>query len=365
MQTREAPFGSIYALIMAGGVGSRLWPRSRKQTPKQFLDLLSTETMLQDSYQRLLPAIPAEHILVGVGTEYVSVVREQLPDLPPQNIIVEPFGRGTAPAIGLSALHIHRQDPEAIMVVVTADHHIGDAPRFREALAVAAQTAAAGHLVTLGITPTFASTGYGYIRRGELLETLNQFEVYRAIRFTEKPDATMAQAFLDSGLYSWNSGMFVWQVKAIRQEFERQMPRLHEQLCQIESAYDTPDASAVLERVWAQVESKTIDYGIMEHAHNVAVISVSIRWNDIGSWATLMELLESDDQGNVTMGEHVTLDTRNTLIYSPKKLVATVGLENLIVVETPDALLICSQDRCQDVRRVVEILRARERHDLL
>jgi mannose-1-phosphate guanylyltransferase len=357
--------GSIYVFIMAGGVGSRLWPRSRKSRPKQFLDLVCQETMLQEAYNRLLPIIPAEHILVGVGTQYVSTVGEQLPDLPTENIVVEPAGKGTAPAIGLGAMHIHRRDPDAVMVVVTADHHIGDAPLFQRALLAAAEMAETGQLVTMGITPSFASTGYGYIRRAEKLDTVDGFDIYRALRFTEKPDATMAQAFLDSGLYSWNSGMFVWQVEAIRAEFERQMPELHARLSEIEQALGTGDELAVLERAWAGVTKETIDYGIMEHAREVAVIPVHIGWNDIGSWQTLMNLLEADTDGNVFTGEHIALDTHNTLIYSPKKLVAAIGLEDMIVVETQDALLICPRERCQDVRRVVDALRESGQESLL
>ena len=365
MSSREPSLEAVYGFIMAGGVGSRLWPRSRKNTPKQFLDLTSTVTLLQDAYHRLLPVIPANRILVGVGTEYAPTVREQLPDLPPENIVIEPAGRGTAPAIGLGALRIHRQDPEAVMAVVTADHHIGDAPRFRRALMAAAQVAKAGHLVTLGIAPTFPSIGYGYIRRGELLLTLDGFDIYRAIRFTEKPDVTMAQAFLDSGLYSWNSGMFIWKVKTIRQEFERQMPKLYAQLRAIDLAFGTADEQAVLEGVWADVEKGTIDYGIMEHARDVAIISVRIGWHDIGSWKTLMELLKVDENGNVLTGDHILLDTRNTLVYSPRKLVATIGLTDVIIVETDDALLVCSQDRCQDVRKIVDALRTRGQENLL
>jgi len=365
MSPKAESRGLVYGFIMAGGVGTRLWPRSRKRVPKQFLDLTSNETMLQDSYARLLPIIPPERILVGVGIDHVAIVHEQLPNLPLDNIVAEPTGRGTAPAIGLGVLHIHHRDPEAAMVVVTADHHIGGAARFRHALLAAVQMAEAGHLVTLGITPTFPSTGYGYIRRGESLDSIDGFDIYRAIRFTEKPDATMAQAFLDSGLYSWNSGIFVWQVKAIRAEIARQMPDLDAQLRQIEPALGTPEERAVLERVWIGVHPQTIDYGIMEHARDVAVIPVDIGWSDIGSWQTLMELLPTDDSDNVLSGEHIAIDTHHTLIYSPNKLVAAIGIEGLIVVETDDALLICSQDRCQDVRRIVDTLRKQGREELL
>jgi mannose-1-phosphate guanylyltransferase len=350
---------------MAGGVGSRLWPRSRERMPKQFIDLTSTETMLQDAFHRLVPIIAPECILVGVGADYVPIVREQLPDLPPENIVVEPAGRGTAPAIGLGALHIRRRDPEAVMVVVTADHHIGDAATFRQALLAAAQVAAVGHLVTLGISPAFPSTGYGYIRRGELVDSVDGLNVYRALRFTEKPDATLAQAFLDSGMYSWNSGMFIWKVSALWAEFARQMPQLCAQLGQIEAALGTADERAVLERVWAGVSKQTIDYGIMEHARDVAVISVCIGWNDVGSWDTLMDLLGADEGGNVTMGEHLLVDTHDTLVYSPKKLVAAIGLGDLVIVETDDALLVCPRERAQDVREIVRALRAQGRTDLL
>jgi mannose-1-phosphate guanylyltransferase len=350
---------------MAGGVGSRLWPRSRKKTPKQFLDLISDETMLQDAYQRLLPMVPPGRILVGVGTDYIPTVREQLPDLPPGNIVAEPAGRGTAPAIGLAAQHIYHQAPDAIMIVVTADHHIAQRERFSRVLSVAAYAAETGSLVTLGIKPSFVSTGYGYIHRGEQLDEVDGFGIYQALRFTEKPDAATAREFVDSGRYSWNSGMFVWRVDAILAEFARLMPEFAAQLNEIGAAMGTANQDAVLERVWANVQSETIDYGVMERAADVAVIPVSIGWNDIGSWKTLIPLLEADSANNAAVGEHILLDTHNTLVYSPKKLVAAIGLQDMVVVETDDALLICPQDMCQDVRKVVAWLREQGRDDLL
>lgn len=355
----------IYALIMAGGVGTRLWPRSRKQTPKQFLDLISDETMLQDAYRRLLPTLPADRILIGVGKDYVETVRAQLPELPLGNVIVEPAGRGTAPAIGLAAQHIYHHAPDAIMVVVTADHHIAERERFSRALTAATQAAERGSLVTLGITPTFASTGYGYIHRGERLDTIDGLNVYQALRFTEKPDAATAREFVDSGRYSWNSGMFIWRADAILAEFARLMPQFAAQLNEIGAAIGTEDEYAVLQRVWSDVASETIDYGIMERAADVAVIPVSIGWNDVGSWKTLLPLLQADAAGNAAIGDHILLDTRNTLVYSPKKLVAAIGLEEMVIVETEDALLICPQEMCQDVRKVVALLRAQGREDLL
>lgn len=356
---------SVYAFIMAGGVGTRLWPRSRQNTPKQFLDLISQETMLQDSYQRLVPVIPSENILVGTAEAYVPIVREQLPDLRPENIIFEPAGRGTAPAIGLGALHILRRDPDAVMVVVTADHYIGEISRFQRAIVAAVRVAEQGHLVTLGITPSFPSTGYGYIRRGEPLQTVDGFTVYRARRFTEKPDASLAQAFLSSGLYSWNSGMFIWKVKAIMAEFERQMPVFYTQLNEISASIGAPDERATLLRIWENVENQTIDYGVMERALDVAVIPVHIGWNDVGSWDTLMELLPADQDGNALVGDHVAVETFNSLIYSPHKMVATIGIHDMIIIETPDALLICPRNRSEEVRKVVNALKSKKRNDLL
>jgi mannose-1-phosphate guanylyltransferase len=355
----------LYALIMAGGIGSRLWPRSRKKTPKQFLDLISNETMLQDAYQRLLPTVPSDRILIGIGRDYIPTVRAQLTDLPPENVVVEPAGRGTAPAIGLAAQRIHNQAPDAVMIVVTADHHIADGEQFSRVLSAAAQAAETGSLVTLGITPSFASTGYGYIERGEQLADVNGLGIYRALRFTEKPDAATAHGFVDSGRFSWNSGMFIWRVDAILAEFVRLMPEFAAQLDEIGAAIGTPDEYVVLERVWADVKSESIDYGIMERAAQVSVIPVSIGWNDVGSWKTLSPLLEADPAGNAVIGEHVLIDTHNTLVYSPKKLVATIGLEDMVIVETDDALLICPQELCQDVRKVVAVLRAQGREDLL
>jgi mannose-1-phosphate guanylyltransferase len=321
--------------------------------------------MLQDAYQRLLPTIPAERILVGVGTDYIPSIREQLPNLPPGNIVAEPAGRGTAPAIGLGAQHIYNQDPDAIMVVVTADHHIADTEQFSRVLSAAVQAAETRSLVTLGITPSFASTGYGYIHRGEERDKIGGFSVYQALRFTEKPDAATAREFVDSGRYSWNSGMFIWRVDAILAEFARLMPEFAAHLNEIGAAIGTTDERTVLERVWVDVQSETIDYGIMERAADVSVIPVSIGWNDVGSWKTLIPLLESDAAGNASIGEHILLDTRNTLVYSPNKLVATIGLEEMVVIETDDALLICPQDMCQDVRKIVSLLRAQGRTDLL
>lgn len=349
----------MYALIMAGGVGSRLWPRSRKQTPKQLLNLTSERTMFQEAVARLNPLFKAEQIFVVTGAGYVSTMREQVPELPAQNYIVEPSGHGTAPCIGLAALYLRRLDPGAIMAVLTADHFIEEWEAFREALEAADRLARQGRLVTLGIKPGFPSTGYGYVLRDEKLADLGGLEAYRVKRFTEKPDLPTARKFLATGRYYWNSGMFIWRVADVMAEFRRQMPELHQQLTEIDAAVGTPQEKNVLERVWQDVENQTVDYGIMEGARNVAVIPVDIGWSDVGSWATLLDILPGDGDGNVVTGCHLGVDTKRTFVYSPHRLVATVGLDDMIVVDTGDALLVCPRDRAQDVKKIVDELKAR------
>ena len=346
----------LYALIMAGGSGTRLWPRSRGSRPKQLLSLLSERTMLQEACQRIAPLVPDDKIFVVTSEVYTDVVRRQIPQVPTANIIGEPEGHGTAPCIGLSALYLRRLDREAVMAVLTADHYIEKADELRRALAAAAQVAEEGHLVTLGIEPDRPATGYGYIERAEKLAQVGRHEVYRVEKFTEKPDPATAKAFVESGRYYWNSGMFIWKVSVILREFQKLMPQLYSQLMEIDAALGTAEERAVLERIWPQVENETIDYGIMERAEDVAVIPVDIGWSDVGSWATLYELLPADEEGNVVIGQHIGLDTRDCLIHGSRRLVATIGLENMIVVDTEDALLICPKERAQEVRDLVEKL---------
>jgi mannose-1-phosphate guanylyltransferase len=347
---------SYYAVIMAGGGGTRLWPLSRQDRPKQSLQLLGERTMFQIAVERLAPLFAPGRILVVTGAGYADDLRAQCPALPADNFIIEPEPRGTAPAIGLAALAVKRRDPNGVMACLTADHFIGDEARFRDLLAAAAQTAERGHLVTLGITPTFASTGFGYIQRGALLGSFGGFEVYRAARFKEKPAPAEAEAMLADGLHAWNSGMFVWRVADVMAEFERQLPELHQILRRAEAQPDS------LGGQWQAVSGTTIDYGIMERARDVALIpATGLGWSDIGSWAALFEVLPADTDGNLVVGgEHAGLDTVNTLVHASgrhKRLIATIGVENLVIVETDDVLLICPREKSQQVRAMVEQLK--------
>ena len=355
----------MYGVILAGGVGTRLWPRSRQRSPKQLLDIVSQKTMLQETYERISPLIPAERVMVVTGEAYLPLVREQLPDLLERNIILEPAGRGSAPAVGLAAIHISRLAPGGVMICLPADHVITQEEKFHQMLEVAAQVAEEGYLVTLGIEPRGPETGYGYIQSAELLGSFSSQEVYRVKRFTEKPARSTAEAFLRSGDYFWNSGIFIWRVDVILREMERLLPRLYEQLMEIKGALDSPQERQVLERVWEEVEPETIDYGIMEKADQVAVLPTDIGWSDVGSWASLLELLPVQEGGNAVRGDHVGLDTEGCLIVSPERLVATVGAKDLIIVDSEDALLICPRDRAEEVKALVEELKRKGRDEVL
>lgn len=357
----------LLVVILAGGTGTRLWPRSRRRCPKQLLDLVNPRTMLQNTVDRVLPLVEPERIYVLTGPEYAQPVREQLPELPPENVLVEPCGRGTAPCIGLAAALLAERAPQGIMISLHADHVITDADRFRQLLLVAAQAAEKGHLVTLGIEPTYPETGYGYIERGPLLQQLSGVPTYRVERFLEKPPAELAAEFVRDGRHYWNSGLFVWRLDVIQQAFACCQPELHAQLTEVARAWGRPEQAQALVQTWNEIRSLSIDVGIMEQAEDVVVVPADMGWSDVGSWASLADLMAANEEGNVVLGrgEHLGLDTRNSLIYAPGRVVATIGVEDLIVVDAGDAILVCRRDRAQDVKELVERLKASGRDDLL
>ncbi len=348
----------LYATILAGGGGTRLWPSSRSGRPKQFLDFTGNGTMLQEAFVRIAPIIPPARVWVLTGARYAEIAREQLPSLPEGNVIGEPVGRGTAPPIGLAAMLLQKIDPGAVMAVLTADHVISLQGRFRRVLLQAAHVARRGHLVTLGISATRPDTGYGYIERGEMLYE-GEFSTYRVVRFTEKPNRATAEQFLSSGRYSWNSGMFIWRVDSILVEIERQMPELYTGLREIVGAWGTPDQTETLARVWPTLPNETIDFGVMEHARDVVVIPVEIGWSDVGSWHALWEILPHDDDENVARGDVILIDVHGSLIHGNGRLIAAIGVDDLIIVDAGNALLVSSRERSQEVKKIVQELEKR------
>jgi mannose-1-phosphate guanylyltransferase len=350
-----------YAVIMAGGGGTRLWPVSRKESPKQLLPLLGQETLFQSTVRRLDNLFPPERILVVTVAEQARQMQIQAPEIPVENYLIEPSPRGTASVVALAAAVLKKRDPEAAMAILTADHFIRDRDLFRYLIRTALQVASQDYLVTLGITPTFPSTGYGYIEQGEPLDGPYQYPVYQVRRFREKPDQETAEQMLRSGDHSWNSGMFVWKADAILAEIERQMPELAQAVTEISSAWDTPSQGDVLNARWQNLKSQTIDYGIMEKAERVAVLPAGgLGWSDVGSWDSLFEVLFPDVNGNVPVNaQHLLLDTHNTLVYgnSNERLIVTIGLDDVVVVDSGDVLMICKTDQSQRVRDVVEHLK--------
>ncbi len=347
-----------YAVIMAGGGGTRLWPLSRQAQPKQTITLLGEATLFQIAVRRLQPLFEPDHILVVTSEAYRDLLLRQAPEIPAENFVTEPAPRGTAPALGLAALALRGLDPEAVMACLTADHFMSDEARFRELLTAAQELALKDYLVTLGIEPTYPATGFGYIQRGAPLGEVNGFAAYRAARFKEKPARAEAEAMIADGQHSWNSGMFVWRAERLMQEFAVQMPGFHHQLAQIEAN------PADLARIWDGVVNTTIDYGVMEGAEQVAVIpAAKLGWNDVGSWDALFEVLPADDDGNVVFGTQVlNVDAGNNLVHNSnpeRKLVATLGVRDLVIVDTGDILLVCPRERSQEVKEFVTALKAR------
>jgi mannose-1-phosphate guanylyltransferase len=346
-----------YAVIMAGGRGERFWPKSRQGLPKQFLRLLGDRTMLQTTVDRLQRLVEPEQIYIVTGKVYYDLVLDQVPEVPAENLILEPVGRDTAAAIGLSALAISRRDPNGVMIVLPADHYIADEEHFCEVLRSAVAAAAPGSaLVTLGITPNRPETGFGYIARGQLHDIIEGNPVYAVDRFTEKPDYQRALEYLASGNYYWNSGIFVWRADLIIDEIERRLPELHTGLLQIAGAFGAEDYDSTLLKIFTDLPKISIDYGVLEKAGNVLVLPGNFGWDDVGSWTALESYKEKDAQGNYLEGRGVLVDTNNTLVFASDKVVVTLGVEDLIVVEERDSILICHKEHAQEIKKVISAL---------
>ena len=359
----------VCAVIMAGGSGTRFWPRSREKCPKHLLEIIGKGSMLQNTVKRLEGIVRNEDIFVVTNRLQKAQLIKQLPKVPEENIIVEPVGRNTAPCIGLAAVHVRRADPASVMIVLPADHLIRDVEEFRRVLRLAVQTAdESGSLLTIGIKPTHPETGYGYIQINNEEGPQNPFfsrGVLKVRAFAEKPNLQTAERFLASGDFLWNSGMFVWRVDVILSQLEKRLPDLHEELFNIGRAIDTPQYQQTLELVYGMIRGISIDYGVMEKADEVYVIPGSFGWNDLGSWDEVARVSGKDDGGNTITGTVIQKDMRNSFVYSPGKVVAAIGIEDLIVVNTDDALLICRKGRSQEVKEISDYLKRKQMSEFL
>ena len=347
----------MFAVIMAGGKGARFWPRSRERMPKHLLDIQGERTIIRETVDRIRPLVPPERTLIVTGRSHAAELIRRFPEIPAENILIEPVGRNTAPCIGLAALHIQKRVPDAVMLVLPSDHRIGDEIEFRRILDEAGKVAAGGSaLVTIGIRPTGPETGYGYIEQGDPFPTGGDGEIRRVRSIREKPPVEQAGEFLRQGRFLWNSGMFVWKASTILGAIKRFLPELHAGLLQIREALGTEREEEIVGEVYAAQKAVSIDYGVMETAEDVLVLPGNFGWSDLGSWDALWDVSGKDENGNVAQGSLIGIDAGDCLVHSPGKLVALVGVRDLLVVETDGALLICRRGRSQDVRKVVEIL---------
>ncbi len=356
---------NVYAVIMAGGSGTRFWPLSRAALPKQLVRIVGDATMIQATVARLQPTIPAEHVLVVTTAALAEETRRQLPMLKPEHIIAEPMGRDTAACVCLAALVVQRLDPEGVMVLLPADQVISPADVFQAALVAGVAVAGTGALVTYGIMPRFAATGYGYIEVGSARPTVAGQQVSQVARFVEKPDAAHAAEYLASGRYRWNSGIFTWRADVVLRELAAHCPWLTTALAPVGEAFGTPRFAAALAEAYGPLRRVSIDYALMEHAKDIAVVTANFTWDDVGSWDSLYDHLPQDPQGVIARGAIIARDCQDTLLVSETgQLIAAIGLQGLTVVATADAILVVPKGRSQEVKHIVDALKAEQRHHL-
>jgi mannose-1-phosphate guanylyltransferase/mannose-6-phosphate isomerase len=353
---------TVYPVIMAGGSGTRFWPLSRQLFPKQLLKIIGDETLIQQTMRRVVTGAPPERVMISTNPPQAESIRVQLSewkDALKDNFVLEPEGRNTAPAIALVALQLVRRDPDAVMLVVPADHIVKGQRDFDAAVALAAGLAHQGLLVTFGIKPTRPETGYGYIKPDgkRVLGKRGPLKGYRVGRFVEKPNALKAAQYLKAGDYYWNSGMFVWRAATILEEIRRHQPRLARGIERIGRLLDQNASRAQIDEEYRALPSISIDNGVMEKSDKAAMVPVSFKWSDVGSWGSLDEVAAKDKAGNVVGGRVVDIDSQRSVVYGDRRVVATIGLTDMVVVDTPDATLVCPKSRAQDVKRIVDILK--------
>jgi mannose-1-phosphate guanylyltransferase/mannose-6-phosphate isomerase len=354
---------------MAGGSGTRFWPLSREKMPKQLLKIGGEDTLIRETVGRMLPLIEIKDIFIVTNQSLAESINHQLSSKFggswDDNFILEPEAKNTAPALGLAALHLERIDPESVMVVLAADHFIRKSDDFLNLIRKAVEAARCDYLVTLGIKPSRPETGYGYIKSGEKCQEAGIDGVCRVEAFVEKPNLDTAKEYLKNGNYYWNSGIFIWKTRTLLAEIEKHQPSLHKGLCEIRESIGTDKEADVIKEVFKKLDSISIDYAVMEKTDRAAVIPADIGWSDVGSWTALDDVSERDASGNVITGNVIDVGSRDSIVYAEKRLVATIGLRDAVVVDTPDATLVCSKDKAQDVKKVVDELKKRKAEEHL
>jgi mannose-1-phosphate guanylyltransferase len=356
----------MFAVIMAGGSGTRFWPRSREAIPKQFLPIASKRTMIEETVARLLPLVSYENIFFVIGEDHLNILRKEIPQAPEENILIEPAGKSTAPCIAFAAAHLQRIDPDDVMVALPADHHIGDDTVFRRSLSAAVERARIKeNIITFGVKPTYPETGYGYIEIGKKEAEIEGCEIFEVKRFVEKPDRKKAETYLRGGNFLWNSGIFVFGIKTILSAFAEYQPGLYPLIKDIADAKTEDEEQKAVAELYKRAPVDSIDYAIMEKAENILCVKGVFPWSDLGSFKALKAVWRKDKKGNRVRGELIGIDAFENIVDSLEKPVAAIGVSNLVIVETDDVLLVCHEDRAQEVKKIIERLKKEGRNELL
>ena len=347
----------IYAVIMAGGRGERFWPLSTPELPKPFIPLLGSSSLLQETVSRIQPMVPLNRVLISIGADHYNVARRQLPQVPSHNFIVEPMGRDTAACIGFCALHIEKRNPEGMMLAIPADHYVGDASAYLKTLQLGIENLEGASGVVFGIFPTRPETGYGYILTKKPARGSDAWPV---IRFIEKPNASKAKEYLESGDYFWNSGMFLWSNQTLLELFQTHMPETYSGMAKLRPLIGTQGSDTEISRIFGALPRISIDYGIVEKTSGLRLIPAQFAWDDIGNWASLERALSPDASGNTIQGSCTLLESNDCIIYSRDRTIATFGVSNLVIVEAYGKVLVCSKDRAADLKKLVSALEPNE-----
>jgi len=357
---------NIYTLIMAGGSGTRFWPRSKAANPKQYLNIFGEESLLQSTINRFREFSSSENIYIVSKKSQANILEKQTSLLPKQNLIYEPVGKNTLPCIGLAAMFVHKTNPNGIMVVSPADHLIRDNKLFKDTAIKASKLADQYNgIVTIGIKPSYPSTGYGYVQIEKEIGAKNAIKQFKVKQFVEKPDESTANGYINEGGYYWNSGLFVFKVSVFLDAVKKFAPDIYTGLKKIQSAIGSPDFNETLESVYNSFENISVDYGIMEHANNIYLVEGNFNWNDLGSWESVYLADNKNANGNAVSGESIIIDSKNSYVYTEKGLIALIGLDNVIVVRDGDTILVCNRENAEDVKKVVNKLKAENKNQYL